>query len=190
MAAIVLTLTLTGPAAYAHTDDQLDAWTADWAWSVWARGGITHQLFMQRWDMANRHPCYFREQCPPHVHTTAPTPRAVSARPPVGSYAGVVERWRPLVARYFPGEVDTAMCVLRWESSGNPNARNPGSSAAGLWQFLRDTWNRAARANGGPTYDQGGPFDPELATRYAAWLRNRPDSTGWGQWTAYRSRCR
>lgn len=31
--------------------------------------------------------------------------------------------------------------VLRRESGGNPRAKNPNSSASGLWQFVDGTWN-------------------------------------------------
>ena len=118
----------------------------------------------------------------PRTERTARAARTPRVAPRRGPYGEQVERWRPLVARWFPGEVDVAMCVMRHESSGDPNAKNPASSAAGLWQFLRSTWNRAAAGLDLPTYGEGGPYDPEDATRAAAWLRAR--GSGWGQWTA------
>lgn len=109
----------------------------------------------------------------------------LSATPPPGP----VERWRPLVRLHFPpGEVETALCLIRAESQGNPTADNPRSSAAGLWQFIRSTWNTVARNLDGPAYSTGAPYNPRLATRYAAWLWSQD---GWGHWSPYqRGECR
>ncbi len=93
---------------------------------------------------------------------------------------------RALVEAYFPAsEVETALCVSWLESKWNPDAKNPRSSAAGLWQFLQATWDRAADALSLPTYAEGGPYDPDNATRAAAWLQAR--GTGWRQWSVYSS---
>ncbi len=98
-------------------------------------------------------------------------------------WGAAVEQWRPLVAGQFPPEqVEMAMCVIYGESRGEPGARNPSSGAAGLWQFIPDTWDRMVRPHlGGPSYAEGGPYDPELSTLYAAWLWA---AEGWGQWSA------
>ena len=93
---------------------------------------------------------------------------------------------RALIEIYFPAsEVDAALCVSWFESRWNPNAKNPRSTAAGLFQFLRATWNRAATALGLPSYTAGGPYDPHDATRAAAWLQAR--GTGWRQWAVHSS---
>ncbi len=95
---------------------------------------------------------------------------------------GGVEQWRALVSAYFqPDQIDTALCVIRGESGGNPQAKNQSSSAAGLWQFLRGTWDWVAEETGGPTYDSGAPYDPKIATEYAYWLWVRQ---GWEPWNA------
>lgn len=87
-------------------------------------------------------------------------PRAVAAT--TRRYTGGVERWRSLVARY-PWPVDTALAVMACESGGDPNARNPDSSATGLFQIL------------------GGPTDPEanVALAFRMW-----QSRGWQPWKA------
>lgn len=101
-------------------------------------------------------------------------------------WAAGVEGWRPLVAAHFPpGQVDTAMRVLACESAGDPNAKNPRSSAAGLWQFIRSTWDGVAQVLGLPSYDQGGPYDPEAATRAARWLALDSRWGGWQHWVCY-----
>jgi len=96
------------------------------------------------------------------------------------------ERWRPLVARYFPPEyVDDALWVLWCESRGDPEARAwPRSSAVGLFQFLDGTWEWLAPKAGVEGRDR---TDPEANIRAAAWLlrfsirTHHPDGP-WGPW--------
>lgn len=91
---------------------------------------------------------------------------------------------RHLVEKYFPAwEVERALDVIWCESRYDPNADNPNSSAAGLWQFIRSTWNWVAGVLGLPSYDAGGPYDPDHATRAAAWLSS---NGGWQHWNASR----
>jgi hypothetical protein len=80
---------------------------------------------------------------------------------PVGkSYPAAVERWRPLVKRYFPkvkGMVprrlqQEALAVIMWESGGNPN----DGPCEGIWQFSRDHGTHAQR------------MSPVVATRMAS----------------------
>lgn len=160
--------------AGAHTTKELDAWVQRWEVQLHWHGGITQDLFMDRWDMATRHPCYFWNDCPP--------PRVTHTHP-VRTYAEGVEQWRTLITQYFPTEVNTALRIIACESRGNPNAKSPISTAAGLWQFLRSTWDRAAGATGSPSYSAGGPYDPVWATINASWLRAR--GSGWRQWECY-----
>lgn len=103
---------------------------------------------------------------------------------PENADLGPVERWRLLVEEHFPpGEVETAMCVLSGESRGDPNADNPRSTARGLFQFLRSTWNDMVptEVTGGP-YGSGVVYDPEANIRAAAWLQA---AEGWSQWSVY-----
>jgi hypothetical protein len=85
---------------------------------------------------------------------------------PVGRrYPASVERWRPLVKRYFPhtdhGKVprrlqQEALAIILWESGGNPN----DGPCEGIWQFSRDHGTHAQR------------MSPVISTRMAArlWL--------------------
>ena len=111
-------------------------------------------------------------------HATPPAPSVPrQPTPPPAS----VESWRPLVAVYFhPDHVDRALSVLACESQGNPAARNPRSSAAGLFQFIRSTWDWQAGILGLPTYDAGGPLNPENNIRAAANLSN--GGASWSHW--------
>lgn len=91
--------------------------------------------------------------------------------------ADPVERWRPLVAEHFPeSEVETALCIIRHESSGDPRADNPRSSAAGLFQILGSLW---APHFGIATDDL---YDPALNVELA---RRIWDESGWRAWSPY-----
>lgn len=61
--------------------------------------------------------------------------------------------------------------VARRESTNNPNAKNPNSTAAGLFQFTDDTWNRMMAKYGEKLGMAGAsPYDPRAATMMAALL--------------------
>lgn len=93
--------------------------------------------------------------------------------------ADPAERWRPLVAEHFPAEeVDTAICIIGYESNGDPEAENPRSSATGLFQILASLW--------GPHFGVSSEelLDPETNTRLA---RRVWDESGWWAWSPYQS---
>jgi len=96
-----------------------------------------------------------------------------------GLYA---EWWRPLVALYFePADVDRAMCLMDLESSGDPDARNTSTGAAGLMQVM-PFW---AEATG---YRYAELFDPGINIWVARQIR---DQQGWRAWSPYvRGSCR
>lgn len=97
--------------------------------------------------------------------------------------AGPVERWRPLVSAYFPAtEVDTALCIIRHESKGDPEADNPRSSARGLFQVLGSLWAPHFGVNRDDLYD------PIINTGIA---RAIWEDHGWWAWSPYeRGACR
>ncbi len=107
--------------------------------------------------------------------TTAPT-----------TFPPQIEQWRPLVSQYFPANrVTEALKILRCESNGNPNALNPYSQAAGLFQFLPSTWATTAPQAGFPN---ASPFDPVANVASAAWLANRYEQLGLYYWQAWSCR--
>ena len=88
--------------------------------------------------------------------------------PPV--YAPGVEQWRPMVAYYWPAEhVDRMLRIMACESGGLPTAKNPRSSATGLFQIMK-FWQKAW---------PGDYTDPwtNAAVAYQIWL-----TQGYGAW--------
>ena len=153
---LLAALTLALP-AQAHTTAELDAWVAEWV----AEADISlSPALTDEWDdMAERHPRYF-------------SPQLVIRHEPF-VMGDNVEQWRPLVAGHFaPEDVDRALCLMQYESGGNPDAYNP-SGARGLMQVL-----------GGWADDYGVAKDdlfiPEINLFIAADLKAR---YGWTQWS-------
>lgn len=96
-------------------------------------------------------------------------------------YSPQVERWRPLVEKYFPPElVDKALYVIQGESGGNPVIRGDGGVAIGLFQ-IQDNRNFAGR----PSAEQ--LEDPEFNIRYAAQQLGAANNkwTDWGEGSTY-----
>jgi hypothetical protein len=95
-----------------------------------------------------------------------------------------IQRWVPLVERYFPSELVTeALAIIDCESGGDPSARNPRSSAAGLFQFIDGTWEYASEQAG---FAGAAPDDPEANVAAAAWLVEYSLGVGdgpWAHWT-------
>ncbi len=125
-------------------------------------------------------------EAPESVGCRPVTPLVSPCAYPPGMATGVlvgVERWRPLVQKYFRAEdVDRAMAVIRCESGGDPRAANPRSSARGLFQHLARLWPKRAAAAGRPGADI---FNPEDNVVVAAWLVYH--GGGWSHWNPSRS---
>jgi hypothetical protein len=111
--------------------------------------------------------------------TEAPTTTSGGGGAPV-QVPGSVEHWRPMVSQFFPSSrVDEALVIMDCESNGDPNASNPYSGAAGLFQFLPSTWASTAPNAG---YPDASPYDPEANIATAAWLANRYEQLGYYYW--------
>ncbi len=92
-------------------------------------------------------------------------------------FAWEVERWRPVVDLYFPADrVDWGLRIIDCESRGDPVAKNPNSTASGLFQHLASLWDDRAVAAGWKDADV---FDPFANVAVAAWLL---DNGGTGHW--------
>ena len=100
-----------------------------------------------------------------------PLPRAGRSRPP--------SRRGGAPARPHPADVEAALTrIMMCESGGNPTAQNPRSTASGLFQYLRGTWN-----------GYGGYRDAKDAPPELQWQRARSDYARLGgrPWAASRS---
>jgi hypothetical protein len=122
------------------------------------------------------------------VGGTTPTVEAVAAAGagelPEETAADPVERWRPLVERYFAEErVAEALSIIACESNGDPSVINPRSGAAGLFQFVSGTWEHASEQAG---FGGASALDPEANVAAAAWLVDYSldaDRSAWAHWT-------
>jgi hypothetical protein len=93
-----------------------------------------------------------------------------------------IEGWRLLVEQFFaPADVDRALRVIGCESHGDPLAKNPNSTASGLFQHLASQWGPRAEAIGAPGADV---FDPIANVAAAAWLVY--EAGGWSHWNSSR----
>lgn len=102
-------------------------------------------------------------------------PRVALAAPPPAPRP--VEEWRSLVTAYFAAsDVEKALRVIACESGGDPNAQNPRSGAAGLFQHIPRYWADRSAAVGLPG---ASIFDPVANVSAAAWLVY---TEGWGPW--------
>jgi hypothetical protein len=104
---------------------------------------------------------------------------------PGGDWPAAVEQWRSLAGGHFgdlgSDAVETVMCLIHYESRGDPKADNPNSTATGLLQVLSGTW--------GPRF---GLSVADLETpEINLWVgRQLYDDGGWGHWAPYnRGRC-
>ena len=116
--------------------------------------------------------------------TCAPTVVAGGLDVPFDAYDLVPDEisalsdWRPLVTQFFePHHVDRALRIIRCESGGNPAAKNPASTASGLFQHLASMWPERSVAAGWSGSDV---FDPVANVAVAAWLVY--DFGGWAHW--------
>ena len=104
-----------------------------------------------------------------------------TAPAPVRVFRGTVDQWRGLVESFFGAETDTALCLMGYESEGNPNAYNRSSGASGLMQVLA-SW---APKFG---YHPRDLFDPVVNLKISAALYA---DGGWGHWSPWnRGLCR
>jgi hypothetical protein len=120
--------------------------------------------------------------------TSPPAPTTTSGGSGGGpwNHPSQVERWRPLVAEFFPAHrVEEALAIIDCESKGDPDAYNPYSGASGLFQFLPSTWASTAPKAG---YSEASVFDPEANIATAAWLASRYQELGQDYWRAWSCR--
>jgi len=161
-----------GEPARAHTVEECDEITQQLQeLAMEATQSLTSELleevraYVQEW----------RDSCSPHQERPADSSGNRS------SIAGV-EQWRSLVAIYFaPEHVNTALCLMGYESGGDPTAAS-ATNDHGLMQVHWPIWGPAFNLSKQDLYDPG----TNLAT--AAKIRG---IQGWWAWSPYkRGRCR
>jgi hypothetical protein len=87
--------------------------------------------------------------------------------------------WQPLVSVFFEQHhVDRALRIISCESRGQADAKNPISTASGLFQHLASMWPERSAAAGWAEFDV---FDPVANVAVAAWLVY--DHGGWSHWS-------
>jgi hypothetical protein len=162
LTALALVVGFCRPAA-AHTPDQQAAWMVQWEERA-LHARFDETVMAELADFITRHTQV-------SVGSAGP-PFLADPTEPV-TYAVGVEQWRTLVTQYFPADqVDKALQVMACESNGDPNADNPRSTAAGLFQFLSSTWARTP-------YAAQSVYDPTANVAAAAWLWGQQ---GWAPW--------
>lgn len=169
----MLLTTITLLCLYTCPTDQTTIEVDQWDTHLTALGAVN-----RAWDQ-------LQDQTPqdaPHEAVSDPGP-SPQPKPVPRQHTAGTEQWRELVASYFPADqVEMALCVIEGESEGDIGADNPTSSAAGLWQFLKSTWDDMVPADvTGGSYSSGAVYDPVASTRAAAWLWA---AEGWSQWNA------
>lgn len=158
-ASLILTLTLALP-AQAHTQEELRQWQQAWATRVVDQGAMTPVLLAEYTDMMQRH---------------APAPKVESLKLASRTFIPAVENWRSLVQVHFGPYTNDALAVMQCESMGNAKAKNPRSSASGLFQFIRSTWKAVTGES-----DHNGVFDGAYNIE-AAWKLSK-GGTNWSHW--------
>jgi len=188
---LLIALTLVALPAQAHTEKELTAWLMEFErmkseTPVPSRPSLAFPI-VSGWnalleDMRDRHPCseVLDTPCSTVASTRHEEPSSNSGSTNRGMGSNV-EQWRSLVEAYFGANAtNTALCLMKYESGGNPTAQNP-SGASGLMQVM-PFW---ASKFGYSTNDL---FIPEVNLEIAAALYR---ADGWGHWSPWnRGLCR
>lgn len=110
----------------------------------------------------------------PSPPTTAPPAPTAPPNPEPPSEDGV----RGIIALFFdPEDVDLALEVSYCESRWDPEATNPSSGAAGLFQHLPRFWAERSVAAG---WGGANIYDPHANVAVSAWLVY--EGGGWAHW--------
>lgn len=159
---------------HGHNQQEYDDWLLNWEIQYHADGPYAYEMLQEKYDFLKRHPHG------PTVEKPAAPRQSQSSSAPAAPRAPKVsagtEQWRPLVANYFGEETDLALCLMGFESKGDPGARNTSSGAAGLMQVM-PFW----APDYGVSYEA--LFDPETNIRIAKGIR---DQQGWRAWSPYK----
>ena len=92
-----------------------------------------------------------------------------------------VEQAVAYFAEKYGADVRLALCIVRHESGFNPAARNPGSSAGGVWQFIDGTFVSTARRMG-RDWRLPDKYDMMVNAEAGAWLLAHDGYKHWIVW--------
>jgi hypothetical protein len=152
----------------------------DWRVDQWhaAIDDSVSVIEIVRVDLVDEPLCSEQPHTPPPVSPPAPAADIAEPTPPPATAAPVVptsEIEAIIVARFTGHPYVTPQQALNiaWcESRHDPQAKNRRSTASGLWQFLKGTWEWEAAQFGFPT-DPVHRFDPVMSTDLAALVMER-----------------
>lgn len=127
--------------ANAHTLEEQQEWKATWLEEM------LHDHRIEPYEMAELQAFLWANRPRPVILQARPAQAASPA--PVSQDVQVssieinfqVEQWRGLVASYPGWDVDRMLRIMDCESGGNPWAKNPRSSATGLFQVMASIWH-------------------------------------------------
>ena len=80
---------------------------------------------------------------------------------------------------YYGADSVLGNCIVYLESGYNALAKNGTSSAAGLYQFIRSTFNSTAARMDLPYTYETSVYDAEINARMGAWLLKTDGPTHW-----------
>ena len=84
---------------------------------------------------------------------------------------------------YYEVNKELGLCIVNAEIGFNPSAQNKTSSAAGLWQFIRSTFNSTAIRMGHSEWNyEEHRYNTEINAQMGAWLLK---TDGYGHWVVW-----
>lgn len=91
---------------------------------------------------------------------------------------GVIQDRIRYWARFYEVDENLALCLAKNESGFNPLAKNPSSSAGGVFQFINSTWISTAKRMG-TGFTLADKYDAEKNIQAGVWLLK---TDGAGHW--------
>ncbi len=128
-----------------------------WSGHVWNAYHCTHHWHRSGGRLISDNPAWVPNvgsttASAPANRAAAPAPHHASATPRVTTPAAPVSGGsvQSMIISTFGPYANSALAVARCESGFNPNAKNPSSSASGVFQFLSGTWRTTSYAGYSP----------------------------------------
>lgn len=110
-------------------------------------------------------------EAPVEAHNSTVSALEAQIQPPKPTVAELIF----IYAEKYGLDPNYALSIARCESGLNPLAKNPNSSASGVFQFLNSTWASVNRLRG----IQADVFNAEQNIDNAMWLAK---NEGWHHW--------